>query len=184
MNKLPEQYEWLLEEKSPKMLVCALELYGTKEDLSVKSNPTILGWAAEIGGKVADVYKADSVPWCALFLSVIAKRAGKELPKDPLWALNWSTFGKHVDFPMLGDVLVFVRTTQSGAKAGHIGLYVFETNSGYGVLGGNQNDRVSITIIPKNRLYAARRPIYSIATPANVRRVFLSNKGTISTKED
>jgi len=184
MNKLPEQYQWLLKEGSPKMLAEALKLYGTKEDLSVKSNPTILAWAAEVGGKVADVYKADSIPWCALFVSVVAKRAGKALPKDPLWALNWGTFGNHVDIPMLGDVLVFVRKAQDGTRAGHTGIYVFETSSAYGVLGGNQSDCVCITLIPKKRLYAARRPIYSIATPANVRRVFLSSKGVLSTKED
>lgn len=181
MNKLPEQYEWLLQEPSPRMLIEAIKLFGTKEDLSVKSNPTILGWAKELG--LGGIYNTDSIAWCGLFMAVIAKRAEKEYPYAPLWALNWAKFGTPISAPMLGDVLVFKRTTKGGT-AGHVALYVGEDSTCYHILGGNQSDQVCIVRKSKKTLFAARRPIYSIATPANVRRVFLSNKGAISTKED
>lgn len=175
-------YGWLLKEPGPLMIKKALELYGTKEALGKPNNPVILAWAKEVGGNVADVYKADEIPWCGLFMAVVAKRSGKQVVKDPLWALNWGTFGKHTDVPMLGDVLVFVRKTADGKKAGHVGLYVGEDDKCYHVLGGNQSDSVNITRIEKSRLYAARRPNYNVQ-PANVRRVKLKATGAVSINE-
>lgn len=181
---MEKQYQWLLQEKAPRMLVESLKLYGTTEVSGKGNNPIILKWAAEIGGNVAHVFLADDTPWCGLDLAIVAKRAGKELPQDPLWALNWGTFGTYTETPMLGDVLVFVRTTKQGTKAGHVGLYVFETRTAYGVLGGNQGDTHGITLISKSRLYTARRPIYSKGQPANVRRIFKETNGTFTNKLD
>lgn len=175
---LPTKYKWLAKETGPKMLLAALAEYGTLETAGTASNPKIIQWANEVGGKVEDVYKADSIPWCGLFMAVVAKRAGKDIPNSPLWALSWSTFGKHIDTPMLGDVLVFVR--QGG---GHVTLYIGEDEEAYHCLGGNQSDRVSVTRISKARLYTSRRPIYKIGQPANVRRIFLSKTGELSSNE-
>jgi uncharacterized protein (TIGR02594 family) len=154
------------------MIVEALKLFGTMEKPGAANNPTIVAWAKEVGGEVADVYKADSIPWCGLFMAVVAKRAGKELPKHPLWALSWSAFGAKAPAPALGDVLVFT----------HVGLYVGEDASAFHVLGGNQSDRVCITRIAKARLYAARRPLYRVE-PANVRPIHLEATGALSLNE-
>jgi uncharacterized protein (TIGR02594 family) len=174
---LPSRYAWLAREPGPKMIVEALKLFGTMEKPGSANNPTIVAWAREVGGEVADVYKADSIPWCGLFMAVVAKRAGKEPPKHPLWALSWSAFGAKTDMPALGDVLVF---TRSGG--GHVGLYVGEDASAYHVLGGNQSDSVCITRIAKARLYAARRPLYRVE-PANVRPIRLEATGALSLNE-
>lgn len=179
---VPTKYNWLLNENGPIMIRKALELFDISETLGVKNNPTIISWAKEIGGVVADVYKADEIPWCGLFMAVVAKRSSKQLVKDPLWALNWGTFGKKSDVPKLGDVLVFVRKTSEGKTAGHVGLYVGEDENCFHVLGGNQSDKVCITRIEKNRLYASRRPNYNIQ-PNNVRAIILNNSGNISTNE-
>jgi uncharacterized protein (TIGR02594 family) len=159
------------------MIVEALKLFGTMEKPGAANNPTIVAWAQEVGGEVADVYKADSIPWCGLFMAVVAKRAGKEPPKHPLWALSWSVFGARSSAPALGDVLVF---TRSGG--GHVGLYVGEDASAFHVLGGNQSDSVCITRIAKARLYAARRPLYRVE-PANVRPIRLEATGALSLNE-
>jgi uncharacterized protein (TIGR02594 family) len=123
------------------------------------------------------VYEADSIPWCGLFMAVVAKRAGKEVPAHPLWALSWSAFGTKPGAPALGDVLLF---TRSGG--GHVGLYVGEDGSAFHVLGGNQSDRVCITRVAKARLYAARRPLYRVQ-PANVRPIHLASSGALSLNE-
>lgn len=175
---LPKQYEWLEKEGGPKMIVEALKLYGTTESPGVTNNQTIINWADEVGGSVEDVYKADSIPWCGLFMAVVAKRAGKIAAKDPLWALNWGNFGGKANIAMLGDTLVFVRK-----GGGHVGLYVGEDATAYHVLGGNTADKVSIARIDKKRLYAIRRPIYSIAQPENVRKIILAANGALSTDE-
>lgn len=179
---LPSLYQWLAEEKGPVMIAKALELFDTRELSGTQNNPVIIGWAREIGGSVADAYKADEIPWCGLFMAVVARRAAKQVVKDPLWALNWGTFGTGADVPMLGDVLVFVRTTSEGKKAGHVALYVGEDSDCYHVLGGNQADKVCITRMDRQRLYAARRPNYNVQ-PKNVRRILLGRNGSVSTNE-
>lgn len=182
-NKLPSKYAWLANEPGPKMLIEALKHYGTLEHRGKDNNPDITKWAAEIGGSVAKVYVADEIPWCGLFMAIVAKRSDKEVVKDPLWALNWGTFGQSANQAMLGDVLVFVRKTSTGAKAGHVGLYVGHDSAAFHVLGGNQSDSVTITRIAKNRLYAIRRPVWKVSQPANIRSIELSSNGRLSLNE-
>jgi uncharacterized protein (TIGR02594 family) len=176
MSKIPAEYAWLEREGEPQMLVEAIRLYGTSEIKGRADNPTIIEWAKEVG--VSNEYTGDSVPWCALFMAVVAKRARKEPPRDPLWALNWRNFGRAVAAPMLGDVLVFTR-----AGGGHVALYVGEDAEAFHVLGGNQGDRVSIVRKLKSEQHWCRRPLY-ITQPLNVRVVHLAAGGRLSTKED
>jgi uncharacterized protein (TIGR02594 family) len=174
--KLPKKYEWLLVEPGPKMLQEFLRIYGTTEVPGEDDNPTILEWAKETG--LQRDYRHDATAWCGLAAAVVAKRAGKELPPNPLWALNWATFGKKVtDGAKLGDILVFKRN-----GGGHVALYVGEDDECYHCLGGNQADTVNIVRKAKNRVYAIRRPIY-INQPANVRKVILSSEGDIDSRE-
>lgn len=173
---IPDKYKWLLNEPGPKMLIEALKLYGTKEMPGTKDNAEILEWAKETG--LTKIYSADSIPWCGLFMAVVAKRAGKDIPNDPLWALNWKYFGVPAQVAMLGDVLVFKR--ESG---GHVALYVGEDADCYHVLGGNQSDAVTITRILKARTVGIRRPVWKVAQPENVRVVKMSPSGVISSNE-
>lgn len=175
---LPKQYKWLEKEGAPKMLVEALKLYGTLEFAGTPNNPVIIGWAKEVG--LGAAYSGDAIPWCGLFIAVVAKRAGKQVAVDPLWADNWRKFGSPAPEAMLGDVLVFKRP-----GGNHVAIYVGEDNDAYHVIGGNQGDKVSITRIAKSRLKenGIRRPVYSIAQPPNVRKIILSATGGISTNE-
>ncbi|KQT18346.1 hypothetical protein ASG31_06355 [Chryseobacterium sp. Leaf404] len=174
--KLTNEYKWLADESGPLMIKNALSLLDVAEALGVQNNHVILSWADEIGGDVDKIYIADSIPWCGLFMAIVAKRSSKNIVKDPLWALNWGTFGKYTEIAMLGDVLVFVRTTSTGSKAGHVGLYVGEDDKHYHVLGGNQSDKVCIRKILKSRLYTARRPLYN-NQPSNIRRIRILSGG-------
>lgn len=170
MNK---NYEWLLAEPAPKMLLEALKLYGVTEKQGAENNPEIMSWAVECG---VNSYRADEIPWCGLFVAVVAKRAGKPRPENPLWARNWAGWGKESPHE-LGAVLVFSR-----GNGGHVGLYVGEDRECYHVLGGNQDDCVRIVRIRKGRLIACRA-LYTIAKPANVRPVYLQATGAISGDE-
>lgn len=163
---IEEKYKWLLNEGAPKMIVEALKLYGIKELPGNADNPEILSWAIELG--LPRVYSHDEIPWCGLFMAIIAKRAGKKLPKDPLWALNWVNFGNPVHIAMLGDVLVFKRS-----QGGHVGMYVGEDDDSYHTFAGNQSDAVNIKRISKVRCVGVRRPDYLIGQPANVRVIHL-----------
>lgn len=169
-------YSYLQEEKSPKILVEAVKLLGTKEIVGKEHNPVILAWAKELG--LQKVYTADEIPWCGLAVAYAAHMAGVTVVDKPLWALSWATYGTKVTEPMLGDILTFKRD-----GGGHVGIYVGEDKDCYHVLGGNQGNAMSITRIVKTRLYQARRTAWKVAQPANVRKVMLDAKGTISKNE-
>jgi len=166
---------FLEKEGAPKMLVEALKLFGVQEIVGQIHNLEILSWAEELG----IAYSQDETPWCGLFIAIVAKRAGKEVPENPLWALNWGKFGLHQNKAMLGDVLTFKRP----GGGGHVGLYVYENKENYGILGGNQKDRVGIVEIKKLRLNDIRRPKYNIQ-PSNVRQIILhGNSELVSNNE-
>lgn len=172
---LSKQYQWLYQEPAPRHLIKAIELYNTTEVVGSKHNPVIMGWAKETG--LDNVYKADEIPWCGLFVAVVLQRANRKPVKDPLWALNWNKFGVKVDKPMLGDILTFTRN-----GGGHVGFYVGEDAKNFFVLGGNQGNKVSIVKIAKSRLSQARRPEY-INMPTNIRSIQLCSNEVISQNE-
>lgn len=172
---LPPAYAWLAREPGPRMIVEAVKLFGVVEGPGTADNPIILGWAKELG--LAATYSEDAIPWCGLFVGIVASRAGKEIPSTPLWALSWRSFGHAVDLPMLGDVCVKTR-----AGGGHVTIYVGEDATHYHLLSGNQSDAVNIRRFPKTIPWTFRRPNYRVQ-PANVRRVFLAPEGAISSKE-
>lgn len=174
--KLPAAYRWLETIQPPRMVVEGLKLLGTIETPGKGNNPAIIGWAKEVG--LERVYTADSIPWCGLFMAVVAHRADKTIPAQPLWALNWAKFGVEAGQPCLGDVLTFTRE-----GGGHVALYLGEDDRCYHVLGGNQSDAVTITRIEKKRLYRARRPVWQIAQPASVRPYVLQPTGAVSINE-
>lgn len=173
---IPDKYKWLLNEPGPKMIKEFLAIYGTKETIGEADNPVILDWAKELGLKD---YTHDSIAWCGLEMAIVAKRAGKPVVKDPLWAANWLNFGVKVPIgeAMLGDVLVFKRT-----GGHHVALYIAESKDYFHCGGGNQSDAVSFAMISKDRCIGVRRPIYT-EKPANVRKIFMDQSGIISHNE-
>jgi uncharacterized protein (TIGR02594 family) len=150
-------------------------IHGVIEGPGSAENSIILGWAREAG--LASIYDSDAIPWCGLFMAMVAKRAGKAVPDKPLWALSWSRFGVAAGRPVLGDVLVFRRD-----GGGHVGLYAGEDTQAFHVLGGNQSDRVCFTRIARARLHAARRPLYRMM-PATARPYHLAPAGSLSSNE-
>jgi len=169
-------YAWLKKETAPKILVEAVKHIGIKEIVGKQHNPTILSWAKALG--LDKVYTNDEIPWCGLFVAYCAHAAGLDVVKHPLWALNWNKYGNVAKVAMLGDVLTFTRN-----GGGHVGIYVGEDATHYHVLGGNQNNSVSVSRIAKDRLSQARRTAWKVAQPASVRVVHLEAKGVITTNE-
>lgn len=187
LHDLPDRYAWLRSEPAPRMLREALALHGVLEAKGSPSNPEIMQWAQEVsrapGMKwLGSWYSGDDVPWCGLFLGVVALRAGKTVRSGLLSARDWAKWGDAVSGPpKLGDVLVFWRGSIHGAN-GHVGIYAAEDDEAYHVLGGNQGDRVSIQRVAKARLLAARN-FYHTRQPANCRQVFMGPDGPLSQNE-
>ena len=155
----------------PKIVREALALYGVIETPGSKSNPVIVNWAKEAKNKSDEWYNADSIPWCSLFMIVVAQRADKDSTMVDLSALSWRKFGREIPIKdaALGDVLVFTRK-----GGGHVGIYVGEDPNFFYVLGGNQSDRVNIAKIAKSRCTAVRRPIYNIQ-PESVKKIVVTD---------
>lgn len=176
---IPHEYQWLLAEPGPRMLLAGLKIYGTKEIVGKNHNPVILGWADEMG--IGNLVNDDEQAWCGLAHAYVAFKAGKSLLPlqgwDLLRALKWAKWGLPVDHPMLGDTLVFKRP-----GGGHVGQYVYETTKTFGCMGGNSGNEYKIVEIAKSRLVAARRPVYNIQPP-NVRRIYVNSMGELSTNE-
>lgn len=175
---LPRQYAWLLDEPGPRILKTGLQTFGTQEEPGKGSNPAIMRWASRVG--LERVYRSDDTAWCGLWMAYVAGEAGWDFSPggNALWARNWLLWGTPVEVPMLGDVLVFER-----GKGGHVGIYCAEDQEAYHVLGGNQSDRVMVKRIAKSRLLGARRCPWRISRPDNVRRVYMSPSGPLSTNE-
>lgn len=173
---IPPQYTWLKSERSPQILLEFLNIHGTIEHAGTADNPTILSWAKECG--VDKIYHHDSEPWCALAMTLCAKRAGLPHPTGyaALRAKSFATWGIPQKTAMLGDVLVFERP--GGA---HTGLYVGEDDQCFHVLGGNQSNSVNITRIEKSRTIAIRRS--EGGQSENIKSVHVSLNGEISTNE-
>ncbi len=123
-------------------------------------------------------YSADKVPWCGLFAAFVMLEASRPVVDGPLWALNWSKWGKDGGQPELGDLLTFTRD-----GGGHVAFYIAEDREGfYHILGGNQGDKVSIMRIEKKRMHACRQPAYT-EKPASVRPVIVAATGVVSRNE-
>nr|DAO37976.1 MAG TPA: Tail associated lysozyme [Caudoviricetes sp.] len=156
----------------------ARRFMGLKEIAGPKSNPTIMGWAKKLGGWIANFYTDDDIPWCGLAVAhwIGATLPKEALPSNPLSALAWGKFGRSLSTASLGAILVFKRT-----GGGHVGLYVGEDATHYHVLGGNQQNSVSITRIEKGRLEDMRWP--STAPAPQSGRVMLTASGAVSHNE-
>jgi uncharacterized protein (TIGR02594 family) len=178
VSSLPARYGWLADEPGPRILTEFLKVYGLAETPGPESTPEIMRWAKVV--RLDRVYKEDATAWCGLAMAYVAGQAGWEMAPmgNALWARNWAHWGSPSREAMLGDVLVFSR-----GSGGHVGIYIGEDDSAFHVLGGNQEDKVSIMRLVKSRCIAVRRCPWRINQPGNVRKIQLSASGKLSTDE-
>lgn len=137
----------------PRWLTRARGYIGVRETPGAANNSTIIGWAKKLGGWVASWYRADSTAWCGLYVGMVMAAEGLPLPKNPLGALQWSTWGVPLQKLAPGAIVTFTRK-----GGGHVGFAVRESADAIEVLGGNQADSVNLTWIAKSRLHAIRWP--------------------------
>jgi len=101
--------------------------------------------------------------WCAAFVNAVLRESGipgsESVSRHPLLARSFLKWGDSVDTPKSGDLIVFPRGNASWQ--GHVGFYMGTVEVGgveyYRILGGNQNNEVSIELYPVSRAIDIRR---------------------------
>ena len=106
-----------------------------------------------------------STEWCAAFVNAVLELdniPGSDSVSDvPLMARSFLFWGERVEPADIqrGDVVVFPRGNQGWQ--GHVGFYVgasvIDNIDYYWILGGNQNDKVSIEAYPAYKAIGIRR---------------------------
>ena len=106
--------------------------------------------------------------WCAAFVNAVLSDSGMKNLHDmehpqPLTARSFLDWGEKVDLPLPGDIVIFPRGKSDWQ--GHVGFYVgweqHEDGSVYWkILGGNQNDSVSIDLYKSTKALGIRRYKY------------------------
>ena len=136
-----------------KWMPIAQSYQGTKEIKGAKHNPKIVEFFEQVGhGWVKD----DETAWCAAFVGAMLAEAGYK-GTGSLAARSYLNWGKKVDKPEYGDVVVFWRGSKNSWQ-GHVAFYVKETANYVYVLGGNQSNEVNVTKYPKSKVLGYRRP--------------------------
>lgn len=103
--------------------------------------------------------------WCAAFVNAVLNESGipgsESVSDVPLMArsfLDWGTSIKKENIQS-GDLVIFPRGSEGWQ--GHVGFYIRTVKINevvhYAILGGNQNNKVSIDLYPANSALGIRR---------------------------
>jgi uncharacterized protein (TIGR02594 family) len=125
---------------------------GLREVSGPKHNSAIVQWLEFLKAP----FRNDEEAWCGTFVGwcIASTMPAEPLLQNPWGSINWLKFGRELQQPALGAVLVFWRGSPSGWQ-GHVGFYAGERADAYLVRGGNQSNAVTETWIEKSRLRQA-----------------------------
>ncbi|SMO72005.1 TIGR02594 family protein [Fodinibius sediminis] len=117
-------------------------------------NERILQYAEDIG---LSWINDDETPWCSIFMNWVALKAGVKQSESAA-ARSWLNVGFSVQKPEPGDIAVYWRGNPESHK-GHVGIFLGFSSDHDRIytLGGNQNNSVSISAYPRERLLDFRR---------------------------
>lgn len=127
----------------PLWLQYSIDHIGTKEAPGAANNKQLVHDIQAI----APDYTADSIPWCAGWVSLCLTKDERKTSKSPLWARSYAEdWGVKLIGPAVGAIAVKTRT-----GGGHVTFVAGRTASGLlACCGGNQNDAVNIAGYDRN----------------------------------
>lgn len=129
-NPLP----WVTEAKKYK---------GLKEIRGYRHNKTIQRWLQQLRAWWRD----DETPWCGVFVAHCLTHARRGIPKHWYRAKAYAKYGTALSKPAYGCLGVMSRK-----GGGHVCIIIGKTRDGrLVVIGGNQNNQVSIAAYPRSR---------------------------------
>jgi uncharacterized protein (TIGR02594 family) len=143
----------------PRWLDHAWGDFGVAEIAGSRDNTRVVRYYADVGHPHID---NDEVAWCAAFLGACLERAGLRSTRS-LLARSYLGWGEPVSDQHYGAIAVLSRT--SDPTLGHVGFFIGQTTADIILLGGNQNDSVSVQAFPRSRLLALRWPLTTPVIP-------------------
>lgn len=113
---------------------------------------TLAGFFKSSMGEQIDPAKT---PWCAAFANSVLEAKGVA-GTGSLAARSFLNWGESTNSPVEGDIVVLSRG--SDPSKGHVGFFSGFTSDGQiKILGGNQNDKVSVKAFSRSRLLGFRK---------------------------
>ena len=125
---------------------------GVREIDGPESNPRILSFYRDVGqAQIA----SEDVAWCAAFVGACLERAGLRGTRS-LLARSYLDWGTPLTEPRQGAIAVLSRGADPGQ--GHVGFIVGEQQDNVLLLGGNQDNAVTVEPYARSRLIGLRWP--------------------------
>lgn len=124
----------------------------------------------------------DETPWCSSYCCYVIDNAGFTSTNSAA-AQSWLRWGRVIDTPERGCIVIFERLDEDGniiPHRGHCGFWLGEDETNVWVLGGNQKNRVSVDTYPRARVLGYRWPAKAINSTTNIASV-TAGLGTIAT---
>lgn len=125
---------------------------GVHETPGPAANDRILQFFKDVGHPTI---ASDEIAWCAAFLGACLERAGHRSTRS-LLARSYLDWGTPLQVAKLGAVAIFSRGSDPGQ--GHVGFVIGAGDKRLYLLGGNQQDAVSVQSFEASRLLGLRWP--------------------------
>lgn len=143
------------DDNDPVWLARAKREIGVKERRGNADHPRILEYHAATRLHA----QHDEVPWCSSLACWVMEGVGIASTRSAA-ARSWLTWGKPLDKPQRGCIVVLDRRSDDNPKAAHVGFFLAydDDREGIWVLGGNQGNAVSTKLFPVSRVLGFRWP--------------------------
>lgn len=122
-------------------LPIAFRELGVKEFPGNANNPRVLTYLRTCESLPIGMQSQDQTDWCSAFVNYCVEQAGFA-GTNSARARSWADWGKSIDKPEVGCIVVFWRKDPDG-PFGHVGFFLSETEDEIMVLGGNQSNAVT-----------------------------------------
>lgn len=139
----------------PAWLPIAINEIGVKEIEGPESHPRIVEYLKTCESLPESMKINDETAWCSAYVNWCVIQAGLK-GTNKANARSWLGWGQKIDYPNIGDIIVFYRGKRSG-WSGHVGFNMGQDRHGnWNVLSGNQSDMVCVQPYPDPRVLGFR----------------------------
>jgi uncharacterized protein (TIGR02594 family) len=133
---------------TPWMVIAKREI--GQEEIQGGENPRIIEYHSATTLSADE----DEIAWCSAFVTWCLEKAGYKSTKSA-WARSYENYGKDLDEPKVGCIVVF----DWGDGSGHVGFITAWTSQTVTVLGGNQSDSVCTATFSRRNISAFKWPV-------------------------